>query len=245
MLHSNDRFNNRIWTNKPVYKSKTNRVDTNIYLLYLNITGDLIPYNFKKKELKVLYNKGMTLRQIADKYGCYPDTVLRYLIRYNIKRRKPTNNSGLLLHSKNVVFVEKLPPLWLIGFIDGEGSFHFRAEKTHRRFYPRLSISQKDLNILNTIKQCFPESKWHVTKSPSNSAYNLVLKGFTQCFQLLWFFDKYSPIEKADQFAIWKFLMTKLLENNYNWEQKEKLIQLYNEEKVFKDFVKKFGELNV
>ena len=129
------------------------------------------------------------------------------------------------------------------GFIDGEGSFIFMYDSKRQRLFPKFSISQKNIITLNKIKNCFPELKWNIGKSPSNSAYALSVKGFTQCIKLFAFFDEYMLIEKDSQYKIWKFLIIKLAKENYDWKTKEKIWNIYKTKKDFGGFINEFKKL--
>lgn len=200
-------------------------------------------YNLDKQTLKKMYATGMSLREIAEKFNCYPDTVYDYFVKYGIPRRKNIRTANLLIKNKKAEFLEKLNPFWIVGFVDGEGSFYFRCEKKQKRLYPQLSITQKDIVILEKIKSCFPNLKWNIGKSPSNSAYYCRISGFKNCIRLFWFFDKYAPIEKKDQYMIWKFLNEQLIKKDFSWELKEKIWMLYKTKKKYDDFIKNYMDM--
>jgi hypothetical protein len=44
---------------------------------------------------------------------------------------------------------------WIVGFIEGEGSFHSARGRNRDKMYPRFDVTQKDYDLLAPIRDCF------------------------------------------------------------------------------------------
>lgn len=193
------------------------------------------PYNFKKAELEELYSEGMTLRQIAKRLNCSADCIYDYFVKYGIDRRKKSRAANLLLLNTNSIFIENIDPMWLVGFVDGEGSFIFRFEKKRAKLYPMFSIAQNNKELLERIASCFPEIPFTINNSPANTTWNLRVRYAINCVKLFSFFDKYHVIGKKDQYAIWKFLIEEIIKNDFGHERKRDIFKIYKRNKTFEN----------
>lgn len=223
---------NEVGIEEVIFKS----FDEDINLILMNK-----PYNFNKEMLELSYASGKTMTEIGHELGCPAATILGYFKKYNIKSRAVRANNTLLLKKPQTKFIERTNPFWIVGFIDGEGSYFFDYLKSKQSLGPGLAIGQKNKESLELIKSCFPEIHWSLSGDDKN-CYILRAHGFKDCFSILWFFDKFKPIQKQDQYSIWKYLIYKLLQTNFSREDKAKISLLYKSIKIFDVFKKKFED---
>jgi len=198
--------------------------------------------NLNKEILEEQYERGYTIKELAKELMCSKTSIRNYFKKFGIKSRNKLVCNNLLLKENKLFFIQNLDPNWIVGFTDGEGSFMFKYSKRNKRMSPHFSISQKDPKILKIIKSCFPliVSRVEPPFGKRQNTFNFKVSGFKGCFKLLPFFDQYQPIEKNSQYSIWKFLMIKLLNNDFNHDFDSKIMELYRKEKRFKEFQEKF-----
>ena len=83
----------------------------------------------------------------------------------------------------------KLTKDWIVGFIEGEGSFYSQKQKHYKDkeyVYPRFSISQKDKEILEKVRDFLEMG--HITKHKSSyqgkNLKNPQNKKYDSCYKL-------------------------------------------------------------
>ena len=133
----------------------------------------------------------------------YHSNIRNLVFSYNLEQRRYYSTGYKNIENNN----EKFHPLWITGFIDGEGCFIISVtEKQDRKigWQVQLSISiglhEKDIDLLKNLKLSLGVGRIRQNRP---SSVELVVKNFQEIEKLINFFEKYPLItQKYADFVV-------------------------------------------
>ena len=118
---------------------------------------------------------------------------------------------------------------WLVGFVDGEGSFYVTISQEKGKNKPRVRVgfcvTNKNKSILEKIREYLGVGKIRETKSGSGSiVYTLYTTTFSEALKIREFFEKYKPIVKYRELKAWCKVLDLICERKHLTEECIKII---------------------
>lgn len=181
----------------------------------------------EKAEIIKQYREYKSIREIADTTKRCRDTITGVLKEKGIKVR-PGSFNYMIIPREIYEHGDNLPPWWVVGFTDGEGSFMIIINKDKRyssgyKVYPVFQIAQKDSRFLEEVKTFFGfgDIIKHYDKRFKNSQHAYVAKGFSHALKLIQFFDLYLPKEKEEDYKKWRKIIMYVLDRDFFLREKD------------------------
>ena len=109
--------------------------------------------------------------------------------------------------------------LWMGGFVSGEGCFTFN------KIYPTfiITLNLKDKNLLQMLQEELQSGKININKDYNSVSF--YINGYSNCFNIIEYFDDVLLGEKKKQFDSWKKIIIKYHENYKNNKFKNNIIK--------------------
>ncbi len=94
---------------------------------------------------------------------------------------------------------------WIIGFFEGEGSFHSARGRSRDRIYPRFTVPQKEYDLLARIKNYFGFGRINYADQPTGRVWHWVVCNKYDLKLVIAFLDgRIQSKKKIREYNQWK-----------------------------------------
>jgi hypothetical protein len=119
-----------------------------------------------------------------------------------------------LLKSRTLIDLMDLTDDWIIGFIEGQGSFYSARGRSRDKVYPRFSVTQKEYHLLSRIRNYFGFGGINHTDQPTGRVWQWVISNKHDLKLVIRFLDgRMRSEKKIREYTLWKHRFRSYFEN--------------------------------
>ena len=111
---------------------------------------------------------------------------------------------------------------WIIGFIEGEGSFHSARGRNRDKIYPRVTVTQKEYDLLDRIRDYFGFGGISYTDQPTERVWKWVVCNRHDLKLVIAFLDgRIRSEKKRQEYENWKHVFRSYFESTRGYVRRK------------------------